>query len=326
MAKPVLEVRNFQAFFHTRTGVIRAVDNVSFKVQEGETLGVVGESGSGKTVCQLSYLRLLPEPPLRIHSGEVVLNGSLDLLKQTPAGMRTIRGSQISMIFQEPMTSLNPYMTVGSQIMEPLRIHLNLTRKEATIEVSRALDRVGIADVKSALNRYPHEFSGGMRQRVMIAMALTTKPKLLIADEPTTALDVTVQAQILELLRSIQKETGMAIVFITHDLGVVASIAHEVVVMYAGKVMERGNVEQLFYQTQHPYTHALLQSTPRIDINQGKLPAIGGVPPDLSRLQEGCPFFGRCVHKRAICEGTFPEVKVTPPGHEAYCHLEGLPA
>ncbi len=326
MAKTVLEVRNFQAFFHTRRGIVRAVDNVSFKVHEGETLGVVGESGSGKTVCQLSYLRLLPEPPLRIHSGEVILNGSLDLLKQAPSGMRKIRGSQVSMIFQEPMTSLNPYMTVGSQIMEPLRIHLKLSRKDAAIEAAKALDRVGIADVKAALGRYPHEFSGGMRQRVMIAMALTTKPKLLIADEPTTALDVTVQAQILDLLRSIQQETGMAIVFITHDLGVVASIAHEVVVMYAGKVMERGNAEQLFYQTQHPYTHALLQSTPRIDINQGKLPAIGGTPPDLSRLEQGCPFVGRCAHKRAICEGTFPEAKLYPAGHEAYCHLEGLPA
>ncbi len=322
---PVLEVRNLKAHFYTRRGIVRAVDDVSFDVMPGETLGIVGESGSGKTVTQLTYLRLLPEPPLRILGGEVLYGGH-DLLQCGVKQLRAIRGHHISMIFQEPMTSLNPYLTVGTQLCEPLQVHLKLSRKAAALEAIAALDRVGIADAKSALKRYPHEFSGGMRQRVMIAMALTTKPRLLIADEPTTALDVTVQAQILDLLRGIQKETGMAIVFITHDLGVVASVADRVAVMYAGKVMERGSVDQIFYETQNPYTYALLQSTPRIDIPQGKLPAIGGTPPDLSRLGDGCPFVGRCVHQRAICERQFPEVKHYPPAHDSYCHLEGLPA
>jgi oligopeptide transport system ATP-binding protein len=326
MGKTVLDVRNLKAHFHTRRGIVRAVDEVSFSVREGETVGIVGESGSGKTVCQLSYLRLLPEPPLRIEGGEVLFNGQTDLLKQSPEQMRRIRGKEISMIFQEPMTSLNPYLTVGTQLTEPLRIHLGLDKTRALAEAAAALERVGIADAGAALKRYPHEFSGGMRQRVMIAMALTTKPKLLIADEPTTALDVTVQSQILDLLKDIQKETGMAILFITHDLGVVASIAHEVVVMYAGKIMERGTANDVFYSTQHPYTHALLQSTPRIDIAQGKLPAIGGTPPDLTRLSQGCPFTGRCKHQRDACERSFPPVKHFPPGHDAYCHLEGLPA
>ncbi len=324
MATPVLEVRNLKAHFYTRRGIVRAVDDVSFDVLPGETLGIVGESGSGKTVTQLSYLRLLPEPPLRILGGEVRF-GQYDLLQCSKKELRSIRGHHISMIFQEPMTSLNPYLTVGTQLCEPLQVHLRMSRREAAAEATRALERVGIADARHALKSYSHEFSGGMRQRVMIAMALTTRPRLLIADEPTTALDVTVQAQILDLLRDIQKETGMAIVFITHDLGVVASIADRVAVMYAGKVMERGTVDQVFYETQHPYTHALLQSTPRIDIPQGKLPTIGGAPPDLSRLGEGCPFVGRCRHHRDICERQFPDVKNYPPQHDAYCHLEGLP-
>lgn len=325
MATPVLEVRNLKAHFYTRRGIVRAVDDVSFEVMPGETLAIVGESGSGKTVTQLSYLRLLPEPPLKILGGEVLFGG-YDLLQCSTKELRSIRGHHISMIFQEPMTSLNPYLTVGTQLCEPLQVHLKLSRPEAEQEATRALERVGIADARSALKSYPHEFSGGMRQRVMIAMALTTKPKLLVADEPTTALDVTVQAQILDLLRDIQKETGMAIVFITHDLGVVASIADRVAVMYAGKVMERGTVDQIFYETQHPYTYALLQSTPRIDVPQGKLPAIGGAPPDLSRLGDGCPFVGRCRHQRDVCERQFPDVKSYPPRHDAYCHLEGLPA
>ena len=323
--KPILEVNNLVAHFHTRRGIVRAVDGVSFSIGEGETVGVVGESGSGKTVCQLSYLRLLPEPPLRIKGGEAKLEG-LDLLKATPAQLRSIRGNHVSMIFQEPMTSLNPYLTVGKQLCEPLQIHAKMSRAEAAKEAARALERVGIADAEKALGRYPHEFSGGMRQRVMIAMALTTKPKLLIADEPTTALDVTVQAQILQLLRDIQKETGMAILFITHDLGVIASIAQKVVVMYAGRVMERGTVDEVFHSTRHPYTQALLRSTPRLDIDQGKLPTIPGNPPDLSRLGEGCPFFGRCSYQMPVCESAFPPARTgANPEHQGYCHLETLP-
>ncbi len=325
MSTPVLEVRNLKAHFFTRRGVIPAVDDVSFEVREGETLGIVGESGSGKTVTQLSYLRLLPEPPLRILGGQAILEGHHDLLQLSPKKMRAIRGHKISMIFQEPMTSLNPYLTIGTQLCEPLQVHLRMDRKQATKEAIAAMERVGLADAEAALKRYPHEFSGGMRQRAMIAMALTTRPRLLIADEPTTALDVTVQAQILKLLKDIQKETGMAIVFITHDLGVVASVADKVAVMYAGHVMERGSVDQIFYETQNPYTHALLQSTPRIDLSQGKLPAIGGTPPDLSRLGAGCPFVDRCVHHRDACSRVLPELKWFPPDHESLCHLEGLP-
>ncbi|MBY0370150.1 ABC transporter ATP-binding protein [bacterium] len=323
--KPVLEVKDLVAHFYTRRGVVRAVDGVSFTIHEGETVGVVGESGSGKTVCQLSYLRLLPEPPLRILGGSALLEGGLDLLKASPNQLRSIRGNRVSMIFQEPMTSLNPYLTVGTQLCEPLQIHGLLSRKDAAIQATAALERVGIADASAALKRYPHEFSGGMRQRVMIAMALTTKPKLLIADEPTTALDVTVQAQILQLLRDLQKETGMAILFITHDLGVIASIAHRVVVMYAGRVMERGTVDEVFYQTQHPYTQALLRSTPRLDVDQGKLSSIPGSPPDLTRLGDGCPFYGRCAYQRDACVRVYPPLRLTPTQHAAYCHLEGLP-
>ena len=325
MATPVLEVKNLKAYFHTRRGVVRAVDGVSFEIHPGEVVSIVGESGSGKTVCQLSYLRLLPEPPLKIEGGEVLLDGKQNLLKATPSQIRFVRGNQISMVFQEPMTSLNPYLTVGTQLIEPLIVHRKLSRKEALRDAMAALDRVGIADSTEAIKRYPHEFSGGMRQRVMIAMALTTKPKLLIADEPTTALDVTVQSQILSLLRDIQKDTGMAILFITHDLGVVASIADKVVVMYAGKVMEKGAVDPIFYETQHPYTHALMRATPRTDIPQERLQAIPGTAPDLTRLAKGCPFWGRCEHQLSVCENTFPPAKRFAPLHETYCHLEGLP-
>ncbi len=324
MATPILDVKNLKAYFHTRRGIVRAVDDVSFQVYPGETVAIVGESGSGKTVCQLSYLRLLPEPPLRIEGGEVLLEGTGDLLKATSAQMRFVRGNQVSLIFQEPMTSLNPYLTVGTQLTEPLRAHRKMSKKEALREAVIAVERVGMADAESALGRYPHEFSGGMRQRVMIAMALTTKPRLLIADEPTTALDVTVQAQILTLLREIQKETGMAVLFITHDLGVVASIADRVVVMYAGKVMESGTVDQIFYETRHPYTRALMQSTPRIDLAQYTLPAIGGMPPDLSRLGNGCPFWGRCPQQFAVCETEMPKTKTAGEGHRALCHLTEL--
>ncbi len=262
--KPLLRIQDLRAHFHTRRGIVKAVDGISFDVGESETVCLVGESGSGKTVSQLSYLRLLPEPPLKIVGGSVHFQDK-NLLEFSPSQMRAVRGFGISMIFQEPMTSLNPYLTIGSQLAEPLQVHLKRSKKLALVEAQAALERTGIVDAHRALSLYPHEFSGGMRQRVMIAMALTTKPKLLIADEPTTALDVTVQAQILTLLKDIQKETGMSILFITHDLAVVASLAERVVVMNSGLIVEQGPVEAIFYRTQHPYTRALLKATPRMD-------------------------------------------------------------
>jgi oligopeptide transport system ATP-binding protein len=310
--------------------VVKAVNGVSFEVAPGETLGIVGESGSGKSVCQLSYLHLLPSPPLRIVGGEARFGG-VDLLKADNRQLRAIRGNQISMIFQEPMTSLNPYMRIGNQLTEPLLVHQKISKREALKRATEALKQVGISDAESAMRSYPHEFSGGMRQRVMIAMALTTRPQLLIADEPTTALDVTVQAQILELLRQIQKENGMAIVLITHDLGVVAGLADRVIVMYAGRVMEQGVAEDIFYRTNHPYTHALLKSTPRLDVAQSTLPVIGGAPPDLARIGEGCPFYERCDFRKDICHKIFPERRAAPSaagpafGHDSYCHLEKVP-
>jgi len=285
----LLKIENYKAYFYTRRGIVKAVNGISYEVHPGQTVAVVGESGSGKSVSQLSYLGLLPSPPLRILGGQVVFDGS-DLLKMREDELRKIRGDKISMIFQEPMTSLNPYLKIGSQLIEPLVIHRKQRKKAAWSAATQALERVGISRPAQAMEAYPHEFSGGMRQRVMIAMALTTEPKLLIADEPTTALDVTVQAQILELLKSIQKETKMAMILITHDLGVVAGSADEVVVMYAGRVFERGSVDDIFYRSQHPYTQALLRSTPRIDQLEKELPVIQGNPPDLSQDLVGCPF------------------------------------
>jgi oligopeptide/dipeptide ABC transporter ATP-binding protein len=318
---PILEIKDFKAHFHTRRGIIRAVDGISYSVAKGETLSIVGESGSGKSVSQLSYLGLLPQPPLKIEGGEVLFQGR-DLLKMPPKELRQIRGNKIAMIFQEPMTSLNPYMRIGAQLIEPLTIHKAMAKKEAWKKATEALARVGIVDAESAMTAYPHEFSGGMRQRVMIAMSLTTDPELLIADEPTTALDVTVQAQILELLKKIQKETGMSILLITHDLGVVAGIADRVVVMYAGHVMEQGSVDDIFYRSHHPYSQALLKSTPRIDIEQSVLPIIAGSPPDLSRLGSGCPFYDRCAKHLDICNQEFPPAKKFEAGHRSYCFLE----
>ncbi len=318
----LLELKNYQAHFYTRRGIVKAVNGISFSLEKGQTLGIVGESGSGKSVTQLSYLRLLPSPPLKIIGGQVLYQGK-DLLSMPNSDLRRLRGNKISMIFQEPMTSLNPYMRIGAQIVEPLTEHLGYDKKRAQKAALHALERVGIPSAEMALKSYPHEFSGGMRQRVMIAMALTTSPEVLIADEPTTALDVTVQAQILELLKSIQKDTGMAIVLITHDLGVVAGLADKILVMYAGRVMEEGNADQVFYTSKHPYTHALLKSTPRIDVPQGVLPTISGTPPDLSRLSDGCPFYERCTFHSEEC-AVFPPVKKFEVGHDSYCYREEL--
>jgi len=321
---PILEIKDFKAHFHTRRGIVRAVDGISYSLEKGETLGIVGESGSGKSVSQLSYLGLLPSPPLKIVGGEVNFRGQ-NLLTMPQSQLRSLRGKAISMIFQEPMTSLNPYLTIGNQLIEPLTVHEKLSKKEAIPRAMKALERVGIPNPASAMSSYPHEFSGGMRQRVLIAMALTTNPELLIADEPTTALDVTVQAQILDLLKEIQKDTGMSILLITHDLGVVAGIADRVVVMYAGRVFEEGKTEDIFYGSAHPYTMALLKSTPRIDVPQGILPAIGGAPPDLSRVGEGCPFYQRCSYHLNTCADTFPAPRKLGTGHKSFCHLEENP-
>ena len=322
---PVLSLKNYQAFFHTRRGVIKAVNGISYDVFPGQTLAVVGESGSGKSVSQLSYLGLLTGSPLQIMGGEVLFHGE-DLLKMNDSRLRAIRGDKIAMIFQEPMTSLNPYLKIGTQLIEPLVIHRKKSKQEAWKLGVEALERVGISRAAASMEAYPHEFSGGMRQRVMIAMALTTDPEVLIADEPTTALDVTVQAQILELLKSIQKEKKMAMILITHDLGVVANSADQVVVMYAGKIFEKGSVDDIFYRSRHPYTQALLRSTPRIDRSDGPLPAIAGNTPDLLMLKEGCPFAERCTFKETVCEERFPEANVLGPQHIRFCHSEKVGA
>lgn len=322
MSTPILEAKDYHAYFYTRRGIVKAVNGINFKLNAGETLGIVGESGSGKSVTQLSYLGLLPSPPLKIAGGEVLYKGR-NLLSMPPKELRQVRGNKISMIFQEPMTSLNPYMKVGKQLIEPLRLHRDVSKPDAIKESVAALKKVGLADADAIMGRYPHELSGGMRQRVMIAMALTTKPDVLIADEPTTALDVTVQAQILELLHKIQADTGMAIILITHDLGIIAGLANRVLVMYAGQVMEEGLIDQLFHKSAHPYTKALLQSTPRMDLAQEKLPAIAGQPPDLTRLTSGCPFYPRCTVRMDVCKDTFPVPKSVGDQHQSFCHLEG---
>ena len=321
--KPLLSIQDYKAHFYTRRGIVKAVNGITYDVHPGQTLAIVGESGSGKSVSQLSYLGLLPTPPLKIMGGQVLFDGN-DLLQMSEDQLRKIRGDKISMIFQEPMTSLNPYLKIGSQMIEPLVIHRKKTKKEAWKLATQALERVGLSRADQAMESYPHEFSGGMRQRVMIAMALTTDPKLLIADEPTTALDVTVQAQILELLKSIQQENKMAMILITHDLGVVAGSADEVVVMYAGRVFETGSVDDIFYRSQHPYTRALLRSTPRLDKLEKELPVIQGNPPDLISVSEGCPFYERCSYQKEICKREFPRESSLGAKHKRFCHVEKI--
>ena len=297
---PLLTVSDLRTSFHTRSGVYRAVDGVSFSVDRGETLGIVGESGSGKSVTCYSLMGLIPQPPGRIEGGSAVFDG-IDLLQCTPAQARGLRGKRIAMIFQDPMTSLNPYMRIADQLIEPLLIHEQVTRADALRRAGEALEAVGINDAGRRMQLYPHEFSGGMRQRVMIAMALITRPELLIADEPTTALDVTVQAQILELIRQRQRELGMAVIFITHDLGVVAGLCDRVQVMYAGRIVETAPTRTLFASPRHPYTRALQRSIPGLQRKGAALYSIEGLPPDLSRPSPGCPFAPRCEHANAGC-------------------------
>ncbi len=315
---PLLAVNDLRTWFHTRSGVFRAVDGVSFAVDRGETLGIVGESGSGKSVTCYSLMGLVPQPPGRIESGTAMFDG-IDLLHCTPVEARAIRGKRIAMIFQDPMTSLNPYLRISEQLIEPLLIHESINRRAALDRALEALNAVGINDAAKRIHSYPHEFSGGMRQRVMIAMALITRPELLIADEPTTALDVTVQAQILELIKRLQQQYGMAVIFITHDLGVISGLCDRVQVMYAGRIVETADTRGLFYQPRHPYTRALQRSIPAMQPKGGELYTIPGMPPDLSKPLSGCAFADRCEHAAERCRREIPQLHPLLPGHEQAC-------
>ena len=314
----VLDVQGLKTYFYTRLGLLKAVDDVSFAVRKGETLAIVGESGCGKSVTSLSILRLVASPPGRTVAGSIRFEGR-DLLALSEAQMRDVRGNEISMIFQEPMTSLNPVLTVGRQIVEPLEKHFGLERKQAEARAVELLEQVGIPGAKARARDYPHQFSGGMRQRAMIAMALACEPKLLIADEPTTALDVTIQAQILDLMRSLREETGTAIILITHDLGVVAELADDVAVMYAGRIVERAGVAQLFAMPQHPYTIGLLGSVPRLHLEQDRLAAIEGQVPGPFAAGAGCRFEPRCPFSIDRCRVEDPLLLRIEKEHQAAC-------
>ena len=315
---PLLQLENLRTYFHTRAGVVRAVDDVSFSIRKGETLGIVGESGSGKSVACYSLLRLIPEPPGRIESGRALFH-DLDLLHCDEKELRRIRGNRISMVFQDPMTSLNPYLRIGDQVIEPLRIHRAISPADAFELGVAALREVGIQDAAKRMRSYPHEFSGGMRQRVMIAMALITKPELLLADEPTTALDVTVQAEILELIRRLQKEHGTAVVFVTHDLGLVSGFCDRVLVMYAGRVLESGPTAALFYKPKHPYNQALQRSIPALQARGMELHTISGSPPDVTQPIHGCPFAPRCEFALEKCVTSEIRLEDVAPGQATAC-------
>ncbi|RUA00394.1 MAG: peptide ABC transporter ATP-binding protein, partial [Candidatus Poseidoniales archaeon] len=307
----LLEVKDLTTHFFTQDGVVKAVDGISYTLAEGEVLGVVGESGCGKSVHALSIMRLVANPPGRIVGGEILFEGE-NLLNMDDSEMRHIRGNRIAMVFQEPMTSLNPVLTIGRQLTETLELHQKMARREARTRAAELLQTVGIPDSESRLSDYPHQFSGGMRQRVMIAMALSCNPRLIIADEPTTALDVTIQAQILELMRDLAVEFGTAMVIITHNLGVVARYAHRVVVMYAGKIVETGTAHDIYRNPRHPYTIALLNSVPRLDATERvRLDAIEGLPPDLVDLPQGCSFAPRCKYAYERCTQETPALLET---------------
>ena len=314
----VLEVKDLVTRFYTPEGVVHAVNGVSFDLAEGETLAIVGESGSGKSVTMLTLMQLIPQPPGRVERGQAGFLGR-DLLKMKPDEIRHIRGAQLAMIFQDPMTSLNPVITIGKQMAEPLLLHLGFTKEQARNRAIELLRLVGIPSAENRLDDYPHQFSGGMRQRVMIAMALACTPQVLIADEPTTALDVTIQAQIVELVKRLREELGMAIIWITHDLGIVAGIAHRVLVMYAGFIVERAPVKDLYASPQHPYTRGLIASLPRIDAAQdSRLVSIDGLPPDMINPPSGCPFASRCPYVFDQCVENPPLLPIAP-GHDAAC-------
>lgn len=318
----ILSVDNLHVSFRTYGGEITAVRGVSFELEKGETLAIVGESGSGKSVTAKSLMRLLPKQNSIIKNGEILYEGT-DLLKYSNRRMQKIRGAEISMVFQDPMTSLNPTMTIGKQIMESLRKHQELSRKEAAKKAAELLNLVGIPNSEGRLGEYPHQFSGGMRQRVVIAMALACHPKILIADEPTTALDVTIQAQILDLMNELQEKTGTAILLITHDLGVVANMAQRVAVMYAGEIIEMGTVDEIFYDSKHPYTWGLLSSMPKLHADRSvPLVPIQGTPPDLAHLSEGCPFAARCPYVMQVCHNHMPSHTKVSDTHNVSCWLE----
>ena len=317
--KPLLSIEDLKTWFYTDDGIARAVDGVSYSIQPGETLGVVGESGCGKSVTAMSVLQLVPTPPGKYVGGEILFKGE-NLLEKSEAEMRKIRGKEISVIFQEPMTSLNPVFRVGDQIGESLRLHEGMTKAEARERSIELLKQVGIPSPEQRIDEYPHQLSGGMKQRVMIASALACNPSLLIADEPTTALDVTIQAQILELLRDLQREKGMAILMITHDLGVVAENADHVVVMYAGKVVESAPVEELFENPKHPYTVGLFRSLPRLEQESERLEVIEGNVPNPLQFPSGCKFRPRCPHASETCAATEPDLDQIDQQHQVACH------
>jgi oligopeptide/dipeptide ABC transporter ATP-binding protein len=315
---PLLVVENLKTHFFTRRGITKAVDGVSFTLHAGETLALVGESGSGKSVTCLSLVRLVPEPAGRIVGGRVLLEGD-DLLRKSAAEMRRVRGKQIAMVLQDPMTSLNPALTIGSQVSEVLRLHQGLRGTPLRERVLEALRRLRISAADTRLGHYPHQFSGGMRQRVSSAIALSCAPRLLIADEPTTSLDVTIQAQYLDLLKEVQAAAGVAVILVTHDFGIVAANADRVAVMYAGKIVEMGTTLQIFDNPRHPYTQALLRCLPDVGLRDRQLVEIGGQPPDLAQLGPGCPFAPRCPERQPICENTYPPLVAVEDGHEAHC-------
>jgi len=323
MTEPLLSLRHLVTAFDTDEGYLRAVDDVSFDVLPGRTLGIVGESGCGKSVTSLSIMRLIPSPPGFIERGEALFGGR-DLLELSEPEMRSLRGNDISMIFQEPMTSLNPVYTVGSQIVEAIRLHRKVSRRAAKARAIELLDLVGIPAPSERIDSYPHTLSGGMRQRVMIAMALACEPRLLIADEPTTALDVTIQAQILDLLRSLQEELGMSIIFISHDLGVMAEFAHEIAVMYAGKIVEQAETNDLFRTPRHPYTRGLLRSLPSVRNRGERLPTIPGIVPDLRSLPTGCRFQDRCELATEVCRDQEPTLRQLDRSVVSCFHAEAL--
>ncbi len=324
MSKKLLEVSELKTHFFTDDGVVKAVDGVSFSIKEGETFGLVGESGCGKSVTALSIIRLIPDPPGKIIDGKVYLEGE-DLVKKSEREMQKIRGNKISMIFQEPMTSLDPVFTIGSELMEVIQLHQGLDKEEARKKAIEMLKVVGIPEPEKRMKEYPHQLSGGMRQRAMIAMALSCNPQLLIADEPTTALDVTIQAQILRLMDQLKEDFSAAVLLITHDLGVIAETCKNVAVMYAGKIVEYGSVEDIFENPLHPYTAGLNKAIPRLDIDTERLQIIEGNVPNLIDLPPGCKFYPRCPYAMDICAKEEPPLKKREGNHLTRCYLEELP-
>ena len=317
----ILSVTDLKTYFQTEDGVVKAVDGITFKLKKGETLGIVGESGSGKSVTNLSVMRLIPEPPGKIVSGEIIFDG-IDVRSLSIDEVRKIRGRRMAMIFQDPMTSLNPFLKISTQLMEVTQLHLGHTKKQAFDHALKMLKIVGIPDAENRINGYPHEFSGGMRQRVMIAMALSCDPELLIADEPTTALDVTIQAQILELIKDLKVRMGTSVILITHDLGVVAGMTENIIVMYAGKVFEQSPTAELFATPANPYTKGLLKSVPDPAHEQGvELYQIPGLPPDVAHLPPGCPFAERCERAAEICHQQYPPFVQINENHHSLCHF-----